>query len=158
MLKQFFRKLWRFIVNIFLFIPRLFSSQRKLNVAVDGLHTAQEKDSFASRLKQIFSDRSKTDSFYTQLEDALIAGDVGVDTTIYFIQSLKEKIGQQDLAKAPLSIHPNKLNVLFVMGVNGVGKTTSIAKLANFYKGEGYNLAIAACDTFRAAAIEQLSE
>ena len=113
--------------------------------------------------------------FYEELEDALIMADVGFDTTEQILEKLKarlkeEKINERTPAKAVLIdimtdymttevpfLDWDKDNVLLIVGVNGVGKTTSIGKLASMYKEDGKKPLLAAADTFRAAAAEQLT-
>ena len=115
------------------------------------------------------------DDLYDELEEALITSDVGMDTTMAIIENLKkkirkEKINDVEMVKPALkevveemllegSEQPEATNgkkVLLVIGVNGVGKTTSIGKLASKYKADGKKVLLAAADTFRAAAIDQL--
>ncbi len=113
--------------------------------------------------------------FYEELEDALIIADVGYDTTEQILDKLKarikeEKISERTAAKEVLVdimtefmttdipfLDDEKDNVILIVGVNGVGKTTSIGKLAAMYKAEGKKPMLAAADTFRAAAAEQLT-
>jgi fused signal recognition particle receptor len=115
------------------------------------------------------------DELYEELEEILITSDIGVDTSIYVIEKLKLKV-KQDKIKDPTeirpclkeviidildedesSIKPTELpKVLLIIGVNGVGKTTSIGKISATLKAEKYKVLIAAADTFRAAAIDQL--
>ncbi|MEW6232969.1 MAG: signal recognition particle-docking protein FtsY [Chloroflexota bacterium] len=127
-----------------------------------------------------------TDDLWTELEGLLIQADVGVSTTVGLVEKVRaraarEKIGDfagvkqalqegmlellQGVALSPSPVYPlpsashplpASLYVILVVGVNGVGKTTSIAKLANLYRQAGLDTVIAAADTFRAAAIEQL--
>lgn len=115
------------------------------------------------------------DDLFDELEEALISSDVGVDTTLKIIDNIKKKVRERKLAnpievknllkeeiKNILSAGNNDLNlsgcptVIVVIGVNGVGKTTSIGKIANLLKKDGKKVIIAAGDTFRAAAIDQL--
>jgi len=115
------------------------------------------------------------DELYEELEEILITADIGVETSIYVIDELKKKVKENKI-KDPTEIKPclkeviieilgqteNSLNpkelpkVLLIIGVNGVGKTTSIGKIAADLKAQKYKVLIAAADTFRAAAIEQL--
>ena len=106
----------------------------------------------------------------------LVTGDVGVETALEILErfkdesikrEIKEEGGLKELFKEivtdiildkKLEIHEDTLNVVFVFGVNGVGKTTSIGKLARLFKLEGKKVLIAACDTFRAAASKQLAK
>ncbi len=115
------------------------------------------------------------DDLYEELEEALITADIGMDTTMEIIDRLKEKIRKEKINEVEL-VYPtlktvikemllensevpednNSKKVLLVIGVNGVGKTTSIGKLAAKNKGEGKKVLLGAADTFRAAAIDQL--
>lgn len=155
---------------------RLFAKKdkkRKKNVE-HGLH--KTKESLGKKILGIFKSNKIDDEFYDELEEVLIDADVGIETTLDIIKDLKaqvkeKKIKKQDelvkLFKQIISdtikdpsffIEDGKLNIIFVVGVNGVGKTTSIAKLANLLKNDGRKVIIGACDTFRAAAVEQLTE
>ncbi|MGL4990368.1 MAG: signal recognition particle-docking protein FtsY [Sarcina sp.] len=114
------------------------------------------------------------DDLYEELEEALITSDVGMETTVAIIENLKKKIRSEKI-NDPKEIIPalksvveemllegnyeeneNGKKVILVIGVNGVGKTTSIGKLAAKYKADGKKVLLAAADTFRAAAIDQL--
>ena len=115
------------------------------------------------------------EDFFNKLEELLIMADAGTDTANYIINQLKnntktKKLKFQNEAKTELieivtnllkcdetdAITKTKPMVILILGVNGVGKTTTIAKLANFYKQQGKKVVLAAADTFRAAAVEQL--
>ena len=115
------------------------------------------------------------EEFFEELEDALILSDLGVETTEYIIEELRERTKSQHLSDGndvkeelkeiiseiltenDTSMHIESTPaVVLVIGVNGVGKTTSIGKLASYYKSMGKNVLLAAADTFRAAAIDQL--
>ncbi|TCT16972.1 fused signal recognition particle receptor [Natranaerovirga pectinivora] len=117
------------------------------------------------------------DEFYEELEETLIMADLGVNTTLKIIENLKEKVKEQKVKDAKdvkkllmneikelLSVEEseyefeNKKSVLLIIGVNGVGKTTTIGKLAAQFKAEKKKVILAAADTFRAAAIDQLTE
>ena len=116
------------------------------------------------------------DSFFDDLEEVLVMGDVGVGTAEEIVTKLRERAQQENLRtadkvkRAIQEIVADMLSggeemnlitmpsVILVIGVNGVGKTTSIGKLAAYYKSEGKKVILAAADTFRAAAIEQLQE
>jgi fused signal recognition particle receptor len=115
-------------------------------------------------------------ALFDELEEALIAADVGPAFTGELIESLKEKVKRKELGspeilrkalretmreillrnEAPLSIPPDGIHTIMVVGVNGTGKTTTIGKLAHSLKEEGRAVTLVAADTFRAAAIEQL--
>lgn len=136
------------------------------------------RTSLGQRLKEAFTRRSVIDdSLYENLEEVLIQADVGVPTTMALVSALQEKvrrtrvqdpdqvqkllameISQLLKAKAQPLVQPQKgkLLVFLVVGVNGAGKTTTIGKMAYRYKQEGWKTIIAAGDTFRAAAVEQL--
>lgn len=136
------------------------------------------RKSLMSGFDSIFSGFSSIDDdFYEELEEVLIMSDLGVVTTENIIDDLKAKVKEKHVKKPDecrqlliVSIKEqmvpdenayefeNKPSVVLVIGVNGVGKTTSIGKLAGQYKNAGKRVLLAAADTFRAAAIEQLTE
>lgn len=133
---------------------------------------------FFSRLKSIFSGHSAIDEdFYEELEETLIMGDMGITATEEVMDELrrqvkerhvketedckellKESIKEQMQVPEDAYDFENQQSVIMVIGVNGVGKTTSVGKLAAIYKKQGKRVLIAAADTFRAAAGEQLDE
>ena len=135
------------------------------------------KESFGAKLKSLFSGKkSINEDFYDDLTDLLVEGDIGAKAAYLLVEELedvcsKEKITDEnqiilklkelllrDVKKLSLTPEKDKVNVWMVLGVNGVGKTTSVAKLANLFKARGWeNLVLASSDTFRAAAIEQLA-
>ncbi len=134
---------------------------------------------FLSKLTSFFTGYEEIDSeFYEELEEQLVLGDVGIAATENLIENLKVKVKEQrisDPAKCrellidsiKTSLHSfdsenlydfeNGPSVVLIVGVNGVGKTTSAAKLAKLYKDSGKKVLLSAADTFRAAAAEQLS-
>lgn len=134
------------------------------------------RTAISEQVNNVFKVFVKIDEeFFEELEDALILSDLGVETTEYIIEELRDRVKTKHLTdgndvkdelKAIISeiltendtsMHlENKPAVVLVIGVNGVGKTTSIGKLASYYKREGKNVLLAAADTFRAAAIDQL--
>ena len=134
------------------------------------------KKSFDEKINTVFSSFRKVDEdFLEELEEILIMSDIGMDTSIKIINNLrgrikKEKIeDEEDVKKAlreemqkilevtDINLHLNtKPSVILVVGVNGVGKTTSIGKIANRLAKDGKKVVVAAADTFRAAAVEQL--
>lgn len=133
------------------------------------------KKGFFTKLKEFFVGQSITDELYEELEELLIQSDMGVKTTSSIIEDLmKNNFSTTDEVYAKLEeiligkinkfsdnslrLDKSKKNVILLVGVNGVGKTTSVGKIANIIKNSGYTLVIGAADTFRAAAIEQLEE
>ncbi len=130
------------------------------------------KFGIGAKLKALFSGFRKTldQSFFDNLEDLLIEGDFGAKNAMLIsdeVNARKPKTEEEFLGIVRellqdkingVELKPNRdeLTVYLVLGVNGVGKTTSIAKLANYYKKDGYRVILAAGDTFRAAAIDQL--
>lgn len=132
---------------------------------------------FAEKIKNLFGKGKKiNDDFYDELTDLLVEGDIGAKASYTIVEELeticsKEKITVQEeilkklrdlllqnVKSVDLQPEKDKQNVWMILGVNGVGKTTSVAKLANYYKNQGIeNVILASADTFRAAAIEQLA-
>lgn len=136
---------------------------------------AKTKNALFGRLDQLFRGFSKVDEdMLEELEEVLITADVGVGPTEKIIDGLRgkiraEKITEPEKVKVALEeilvsmigegeplVLDTKPSVILVIGVNGVGKTTSIAKIANLLKSEGKSVILAAADTFRAAAVDQL--
>ena len=143
---------------------------------VEGLNKTREN--IVSGMDSIFSGFSAIDEdFYEELEETLIMGDLGIQTTMSVLEDLRKKVKEQHI-KEPVECKQllidsireqmdlgenayefeNRKSVVLVIGVNGVGKTTSVGKLAGQLKDEGKKVILAAADTFRAAAIEQLTE
>lgn len=143
---------------------------------VSGL--TKTRDNIVSGMDSIFRGFSKIDDdFYEELEETLIMGDLGVNTTMEIIEDLKNKVREQHI-KEPVECRQllidsikeqmdvgetaydfeEKTSVVFVIGVNGVGKTTTIGKLAGKFHDQHKKVVLAAADTFRAAAGEQLKE
>ena len=134
------------------------------------------KTSFDEKINNIFSSFRKVDEeFLDELEEILIMSDIGMDTSIKIINALRERIKKEKLQDeeevkqalreemqkildvTDISLHlETKPSVILVVGVNGVGKTTSIGKIANRLAKDGKKVVVAAADTFRAAAVEQL--
>lgn len=134
------------------------------------------KESFNTKINDVFSNFRKVDEdFLEELEEVLIMSDMGVDTSVKIVNNLRKRIKKDNIKdeeevkqalreeiKAIFDEVENKLNldtkpsVILVVGVNGVGKTTSIGKIANRLRQDGKKVVIAAADTFRAAAVEQL--
>ena len=137
---------------------------------------SKTKESFNTKINDVFSNFRKVDEeFLEELEEVLIMSDMGVDTSVKIVDNLRKKIKKdnikeeeevkealRDEIKKIFDEVDNSLNlktkpsVILVVGVNGVGKTTSIGKIANKLKNDGKKVVIAAADTFRAAAVEQL--
>lgn len=139
---------------------------------------SKTRDSFVSGIDSIFSGFSEIDEdFYEELEEQLIMADIGMDTSMKIIEELQEKVKEQkikeaaacrtllmDTIKEQMKVHEDayefekKKSVVLFIGVNGVGKTTSVGKLAGQMKKDGKKVLLAAADTFRAGAIYQLKE
>ena len=136
------------------------------------------RDNIISGMDSIFSGFSAIDDeFYEEIEETLIMGDLGIQTTMSIVEDLRKKVKEQGI-KDPSECkellmestrdqmdlgenayeYENRQSVLLIIGVNGVGKTTSVGKLAGQLKDDGKKVILAAADTFRAAAIEQLTE
>lgn len=130
------------------------------------------KDAFSKKLFFAFSARELNDEFYENLEEALLTADVGITATENLLEELKNEIFKRKIKKpedaksvlAELMVQDIDYDVpeyeyplvILLSGVNGVGKTTAIGKLAHRFKEEGKSVVVAAADTFRAAASEQL--
>lgn len=142
---------------------------------------SKTRDQFNQGLTNLFTRNVKIDDdLYDELEEILISADIGMTSTVEIVDELRDEIKKRSIKEADqiypvlkeimtdkldennldnnLNIGDNNLSVILVIGVNGVGKTTTIGKLANNLKKEGKNVMLAAADTFRAAAIEQLGE
>ena len=142
----------------------------------DGL--TKTRDNLKSGMDSIFSGFSEIDEdFYEELEEILIMSDIGVATTEKILDNLREKVREEkikeisvcrkllmDSIKEQMQVgetayeFENKQSVVLLIGVNGVGKTTSVGKLVGQLKAQGKKVVLAAADTFRAAAIDQLTE
>ena len=136
------------------------------------------KKGFFTKLKEVFTGKPIDDEMYEELEDLLIQSDLGFDMTLRVIEELEERVKKAKVKdseevyeilkqilrekisseNSALDIVDGKLNIILVVGVNGVGKTTSIGKIASKLKQKNKKVIIGAADTFRAAAIEQLEE
>ena len=142
---------------------------------VEGL--SKTRNNLLSGFESLFSGSSIDEDFYEELEEILIMADIGINTTSSIIENLKEKVKENKIKdpqeckellvqsikeqmenKDDAYNFENEKTVIMVIGVNGVGKTTSIGKLASQLKSKGNKVVVAAADTFRAAAIEQLTE
>ncbi len=143
---------------------------------VEGL--AKTRDNIVSGMDNIFNGFSAIDDdFYEEIEETLIMGDLGIQTTMSIVADLRAKVKEQhiketseckellmDSMKKQMDLgenayeFENRKSVVLVIGVNGVGKTTSVGKLAGQLKDKGRKVILAAADTFRAAATQQLTE
>ncbi|MBS5933006.1 fused signal recognition particle receptor [Anaerosporobacter mobilis DSM 15930] len=143
---------------------------------VSGL--TKTRNNIISGIDNIFKGFSSIDEdFYEELEEILIMADLGINTTTAIIENLQEKVKEQKIKepsqckqlliesiKEQMSVDEtaydfeNQKSIILLIGVNGVGKTTSVGKLAGQLKDSGKKVMVAAADTFRAAAIEQLTE
>ena len=162
------------------FLNKLFGKKEKESLD-QGLQ--KTKEGFLTKLSKAVAGKSTVDEeVLDNLEDALVSADVGVDTTIEIIKKIEERVArdkylgtselnkilkeeiEQLLVDAPASNSyafdsdlPTKPYIILVVGVNGVGKTTTIGKLAYNFKQAGKNVLLGAADTFRAAAVDQLT-
>ena len=162
------------------FLNKLFGVKEKESLD-QGLQ--KTKEGFLTKLTKAVAGKSTVDEeVLDNLEDALVSADVGVDTTIEIIKKIEERVArdkylgtselnnilkeeiEQLLVDAPASNSyafsselPTKPYIILVVGVNGVGKTTTIGKLAYNFKEAGKNVLLGAADTFRAAAVDQLT-
>ena len=135
------------------------------------------KFSFAQKLKSLFGIHPKEDAnFFDDLTDALIEGDVGAKTAVEIVDALQRSCKEQRLSGSSaimaelkkmclayvkavdLEPEAGKVNIYMVLGVNGVGKTTSVAKMARLYEDRGVKVIMSASDTFRAAAVDQIAK
>lgn len=147
---------------------------------VEGL--SKSRDNFVNKLSFLGIKYTKiSDEFYDELEEILITADIGVNTVMDFVDRLKKRVKEEkiedfeylkevivdelfmiyvgnDILSSKLNIEEGKTNVVLFVGVNGVGKTTSIAKIANKLKNDGKKVMLIAGDTFRAGAVNQLKE
>lgn len=137
---------------------------------------SKTRASFTGNLKNIFSGRVD-EEFFEELEESLILADIGVNTSLKLSERLRQRAKEEKIKEREslwaaleeeiaailvshqgesLQLQAGKLNILVMTGVNGAGKTTTIGKLASRYKAEGKKVLLAAADTYRAAAAEQL--
>ena len=151
----------------------------KLKPLKDRLATP--KKGFFGKLKEMLLGKAIDDDLYEELEELLIQSDIGMNMTMQLVEELEKSVSRKklktseqiydelkELLKAKLvyndenstklNLQDGKLNILLIVGVNGVGKTTSIGKIAKKLKDSGKKVIIGAGDTFRAAAIEQVEE
>ncbi|MGM9567349.1 MAG: signal recognition particle-docking protein FtsY [Clostridia bacterium] len=132
---------------------------------------------FTSRIGSLLTGRKIDEDLFDELEEALIEADLGISTAMKLMDTLRDRVEEEKIkdsdklkdilieeietilaeGQKPLELEKGTLKVVLVTGVNGVGKTTTIGKMAAKYKNEGYKVILCAGDTFRAAAAEQLS-
>lgn len=137
---------------------------------------SKTRKGFVEKIFDAFTGKEIDDDLYDELEELLIQGDVGVNTAVDLVEKLREREKRDKLKyaeqlrealveeiteimgdeKAALNLDNDELNIILMVGVNGVGKTTSIGKLAYLLKQQGHKVILGAGDTFRAAAAEQL--
>lgn len=150
--------------------------EEKVNISE---RLTKSKQGFFAKLKNIFTAKSKiSDDIYEELEDLLIQSDIGLNMTTKIISKLEKEVRARKISETEevysvlkeimaeflitsenkIILKENELNVILIVGVNGVGKTTTIGKLASKYKKMGKKVLLGAGDTFRAAAVEQLEE
>lgn len=161
------------------FFANLFKKKPKNDKYQMGLH--KSKSSFDNLKKLLDESDSIDDDLFDSIEDLLISADIGVETVLYFTNELRKEVEKQgfetpsqlselivdklfeiylkgEFVDTTLKFEEGKTNVYLFVGVNGVGKTTTIGKLAKQYKDQGKKILMVAGDTFRAGAIEQLEE
>ncbi|MGI1658928.1 MAG: signal recognition particle-docking protein FtsY [Desulfitobacterium sp.] len=137
---------------------------------------SKTRDQFVGKVEEILTGRRKIDEeLYEELEEVLIRSDVGVNTSFELVERLRKEVKKRKLQEAEelkevlqelmaellgteeaMNFAEHGPSIFLVVGVNGVGKTTTIGKLAHYYRTEGKKVILAAGDTFRAAAIDQL--
>ena len=158
------------------FFKKLFTKEKKESLDL-GLKKSNE--SFFNKISKAVIGKSKVDDqVLDDLEEILISSDVGVKTTLKIIDKIENRVAKDKFLNSSeldlilkeeiikiicdsendnfLTLSKEKPHVILVVGVNGVGKTTSIGKMANYYKSIGLKVMVGAADTFRAAAIDQL--
>ncbi|MBQ2764047.1 MAG: signal recognition particle-docking protein FtsY [Firmicutes bacterium] len=132
---------------------------------------------FTGKITSLLTGRKIDEDLFDELEEALIEADLGISTSMNLMDTLRDRVKTEKIKESerlkevlveeiaailnegqkPLELEKGTLKVVLVTGVNGVGKTTTIGKMAARYKAEGYKVLLCAADTFRAAAAEQLS-
>ncbi len=160
-------------------LRRFFGKEEQKSADDIKLEKSLEKtrnSSFLGRIGTIFQENEITDELWDELEEALIMGDVGMNTATDLVKVTRERVRRDNIKSTqgaynvlkqeivnllssdePLRIdEPRILTVVLVVGVNGAGKTTTIGKMAHRYKQRGRKVVMAAADTYRAAAIDQL--
>ena len=137
---------------------------------------AKTRDKLGKQLAGLFGGGKIDEALYEELESVLLTSDMGMDATVHLLKDVRERVSLKGLKDAselkgalkdslieliqpleqPLQVHGKKPYVIMLAGVNGAGKTTSIGKLAKYFQSQGKSVMLAAGDTFRAAAREQL--
>lgn len=159
------------------FFKKLFGRKPKNDKYEMGLHKTKER---LGNLKQVLANSKKIDdTLFDELEDIFIQADMGVDTVLYFINELRKEVDNKkiedpnllaeiivdkmfeiylkgEILDTELDYSDSRINVYLFVGVNGVGKTTTIGKIAKSYVEQGKKVMVVAGDTFRAGAINQL--
>ncbi len=156
---------------------RLFRRSNPQDEAKTAQAAAKSRQTFFGRMSGIFRRARIDDALWDELEELLISADVGVETTFKLMDILREGVRQQRISDPQQALDllkdemtnlidfdavedalqvPQKPLIILMVGVNGAGKTTSIAKLAKLYADAGQTVLVGAADTFRAAAIEQI--
>ncbi len=163
------------------FFSKLFKTkERRINAQKYKIGMSKTRDSIFGNVKELLETKSlDSDDLFDELEEIFIMADVGVNTTVKFVDQLRKNIKtkkitssdllmeliieemytmyvKDDIAVNEINIEDNRINVLLFVGVNGVGKTTTIGKVANELIQQGKKVMLVAGDTFRAGAIEQL--
>ena len=157
-------------------------SEEKKSVKVYEKGLSKSRQGFVSRLANLTNKYSKvTDEYFDELEEILIMADIGVSTVMDFMDRLRDRVKSENISDPSLlkeiivdelfiiyvndevlsnkiQYNENDVSVILFIGVNGVGKTTTIAKIANKLKDEGKNVLLVGADTFRAGAVNQLQE
>lgn len=163
-----------------LFAKLFAGKERKLKAEKFKIGMEKTRRGSLATLQNVLLSANRIDeALYDRLEEIFVTADIGVDTTVSFLQELRKEVKRQNLEKPAdlqnlivdklfelylkgqivdtrIRYNPSGLTVILFVGVNGTGKTTSIAKMAHLIQGEGKSVMIAAGDTFRAGAIEQL--
>jgi len=141
-----------------------------------GAGLAKTRDAWFKPVRRLFAGRALDENFWLNLEELLIGADVGVETTEKLLERLRRRVWEDGLIRPEevrrafedelirvlsvdgtgLNLRPDGPAVILVVGVNGSGKTTTIGKLAHMLRSQGRRVIVAAADTFRAAAIDQL--
>ncbi len=150
----------------------MFSGFKKLKESL-----TKTRDALFGKIEKLVTGRAIDDELLDELEEILLKADVGVKATERVIGNLREKARQNKISESSQVMAllkdeiaailernrrgldldgPNRPQVWLIAGVNGTGKTTTVGKLAHYFKSQGQDVMVAACDTFRAAAVEQL--